>query len=216
MKYPFAHELLQPITFYSRFDISPDSEISSSWSTISKETHFGGQYDWLSRFCKQKNLNDVHLSLTLEGHVRAILADYVIEDKSNSYSNYRMDPKFAGSDLYTIFRYYSFPLFNTSKTTMQEIANIHDLNKIMELTWFCHQPTRNMKPCGICNPCIGAIEANMGWRIPKQRRLLSFFYKKLFLPRKGQIKSFLIKTGLSRFFLKSERDKKKQWWVRFQ
>jgi hypothetical protein len=56
-----------------------------------------------------------------------------------------------------LFRYFSFPLFSTDKVEIGERAEAEGWGDIMDMTWFCHRPSRG-RPCGICAPCLYTIE----------------------------------------------------------
>ena len=45
------------------------------------------------------------------------------------------------------------------------------------MTWFCAHPI-NGKPCGLCSPCEGVMQANMGFRLPGRSRILYKVFKK--------------------------------------
>lgn len=49
---------------------------------------------------------------------------------------------------------------------MLKIAEKHGFDDIMEETWFCHTPTKDGKPCGMCNPCKYTREEGLGRRGP--------------------------------------------------
>jgi NAD(P)-dependent dehydrogenase (short-subunit alcohol dehydrogenase family) len=63
-------------------------------------------------------------------------------------------------------------------------------HRLMDMTWFCHRPV-NGKPCGACAPCVYTIEEGLAWRVPRSRRMLSFFYRKLALPLKPPLRAAL-------------------------
>src|SRR5699024_3397903 len=69
-------------------------------------------------------------------------------------------------DLSLVYGRFHFPLLSTSKIDMKEWAEKNGLMDIMNKTWFCHHPI-NDKPCGICHPCIIAIEHVLEYRFDR-------------------------------------------------
>ena len=191
---PHTKDLLEPIRFHTVTDILPDSEITKAYQSILKKRHMGMQYEWLARFCKENGISDMQLSI--QSHIRPNPASLSIEPIV-SISNdglrdiYVIKSKFKGTDEYKIFKYFSFPIIKTSKIQMATIADKHGWNKIMRMTWFCHNPTCSKKPCGKCKPCLIAIKEDFGWRIPPERRVISFYYRRIFWPLKDFTKSIL-------------------------
>ncbi|VAX25456.1 hypothetical protein MNBD_IGNAVI01-449 [hydrothermal vent metagenome] len=191
-KYPETKELLYPTKYFSMTDIAPDLEISNAFNAIKKEKHIGNQYNWLARFCKEQHISDVQVSLELHPTQDTRHFDVepmLMESSVGEQTILHIDPKFKDTDEYTLFRYFSFPVIRTTKLQMSEFANEKGWKEIMGMTWFCHTPTHNNKPCGKCIPCRRAIEEGMGWRIPLDRRIVSYFYTRFTLP----IKIFVVK-----------------------
>ena len=198
--YPYTKELLYPTQYLEVSDILPDIEISTAFEAILKKTHVGNQYEYLARFCKENGITDMQLSIEKPHspeedywgqQLNKILSDINI----NSETVYRVGEKFKGSDMYLIFQYFSFPIRKITKMEMANITNEQGWNKIMTLTWFCHNPTNNMKPCGICKPCLQIINKGFGWRISFGRRAISIYHQKIFWPLKSTIKIVLSKFG---------------------
>jgi len=200
-EFPNAKELLDPVHFHTVTDISPDSEITEAYQSIIKTTHLGNQYEWLARFCKEKGITDMQLSIekpdsTQENYWGQKLNRILSKSIINSQTVYRVGKKFKGSDMYLIFQCFSFPIREITKIKMEKIADKHGWNNIMHMTWFCHNPTCNRKPCGICKPCQQIVNKGFGWRISYGRRVISFYYRKILWPLKSLIKSMLIILGL--------------------
>lgn len=207
--YPHTKELLKPIQYYTVSDISPDIEISEAYQSIYKKMHIGLQYKWLALLCKQIGITDMHLSIEAphdpEEIYWDIYLDNILSEKIiNSQTVYRVDEKYKDKDFYKIFQYFDFPIRKLTKIQTATIVNKQNWNKIMDLTWFCHNPTCNKKPCGKCKPCLMVIKSGFAWRIPPERRAISFYYRKIFWPLKSVIKSLLAKLGL--FKKKSDRE----------
>jgi 7-cyano-7-deazaguanine synthase len=57
-----------------------------------------------------------------------------------------------GSPASELFRYYSFPVLQTTKAEMAHIATAHGFYDLLVLRWFCFRPVGG-HPCGRCPPC---------------------------------------------------------------
>jgi len=199
--YPHTKELFFPTQFHGVGDILPNNDITSAYHLILKKCHIGSQYEWLSRFCKERRIKDMHLSVrnpfkSKENNLDEIFNNMLIRDVVNSQSIYKLDPDNKNSNIFILFKYFVLPIRMFTKVQMNEIALSKGWKNIMDLTWFCQNPTYNEKPCGICTPCQQKINSGLEWRIPPARRALSLYYRRLFWPSKAVIRSTLIKLGL--------------------
>lgn len=189
--YPHVCELLHPLRRYPVDSLRPDDEIAHALRAIRKRSYIGSQYAWLPAFCKRHGLDGIELSVHIDDRVQALVAPLVRGfERAGKYRSFRLDPRHAGSPEYTLFRYFGFPLFGIDKRGMGREAEFEGWDGIMAMTWFCHRPLRG-KPCGTCAPCVYAIEEGMAGRIPRTRRALSFFYRKLALPLKPPLRAAL-------------------------
>jgi len=173
-EFPFARELLRPTRFFAVDDIPPDAEIEAAFQSVLKKSFLGDQYRWLPRFCKAHRLTDLQLCIHLHDKAHSILSPVVAQSDDPSQRVFRIDPRFCGTKEHALFRWFAFPVFDSSKLQMQAAAQERGWQPVMEMTWFCHSPARNTKPCGRCNPCLYTIEEGLGWRIPAKNRLASF------------------------------------------
>jgi hypothetical protein len=188
--FPETRELLQPLRTFRVTELERDPEISQALRDVRSRIYIGSQYEWLALFCKRQGVADIELSVHVDDKVQALLASFVRGDSSGRYRSFRVDPRYAGTAEYTLFRYFSFPLFQIDKRAMAREAEKEDWSWIMDMTWFCHRPVRG-RPCGACAPCVYTIEEGLGWRVPRSRRALSFLYRKLALPLKPPLRAAL-------------------------
>lgn len=189
--FPETRELLRPLRTFRVADLDPDPEISEALRAIRSRIYIGSQYEWLALFCKCHGMDDIELSVHIDDKVQALLAPYVrAYDHGGKYRSFRMDHCHADKAEYTLFRYFSFPLFQIDKRAMARDAEREDWSWIMDMTWFCHRPVRG-KPCGACAPCVYTIEEGLAWRVPRSRRALWFLYRKLALPLKPPLRAAL-------------------------
>ena len=195
-EYPYTRELLQPTQYFLVKDISPDSEITEAYQSLRKEKFMGIQYEFLPRFCKEKGITDIQLCIHHDDKAHFVIEQIVSESNRGFQTVFHIDQKFKDMNEYVLFQYFSFPIFNLSKLQMSELADEQGWKKIMGMTWFCHNPTKNMQPCGICNPCLYTIEEGLGWRIPMKSRIISFFYREIIWPLRSLAKTVISKIGL--------------------
>lgn len=200
-EYPYTKELLKPTKYYTVEDILPDKNITLAYESILEITHLGLQYEWLARLCKELEITNMHLSVEKslfpqKNYWDLHLEPLLLECTINSQTVYKIDKKYKELDFFKIFQYFYFPLIKTTKIQMATIAEKRGWNKIMGMTWFCHYPTSNGKPCGICKPCLMVIQEGLEWRIPTEGRIRSFYYRRIFWPSKSTVKSLLIRLGL--------------------
>lgn len=179
-EYPLTRELLQPTRYFGVDDIAPDREITEAFVSTCNNTHIGFQYEWLARFCKQHALTDMQLCIDA-GTSRAYhrIEPFVIQVETASQRTYRIDPKHAMTPEYRLFRFYTLPVFGLTKPDMVAIADEQGWNGIMAMTWFCHYPRGDMKPCGRCVACASVIEEGLGWRIPFRSRIAYVFHRQV-------------------------------------
>lgn len=200
--YPQTMELFNSVQYFSVDDIAPDSEITEAFRSILEKKHLGSQYDWLARFCKSNGITDMQLSIVAETYHNPVNFDFeqlVSEYTHDSKMTYRIDPKFEMMPESVIFRYFSFPTIRLTKLQMAEFATQQDWKQLMKMTWFCHNPTNSLRPCGKCTPCLMVIDEGLGWRIPAGTRFISFFYRHLILPFKRPVKMILKKLGYLKY-----------------
>lgn len=186
--YPHTRGLLHPIRVTSVANVLEDAELDSALQEIREQVFIGSQYSWLPAYCKQRGIDEMELGVHVDDKVVAILRSLTMEfEHPGGFRSVRVDPRHAGSAEFTLFRYFSFPLFSTDKVEIGERAEAAGWSDIMDMTWFCHRPSRG-RPCGICAPCLYTIEEGLAHRVPASRRVLSYLYRRLALPMKGPLR----------------------------
>jgi 7-cyano-7-deazaguanine synthase in queuosine biosynthesis len=202
-EYPHTQELIQPTQYFSGEDIPQDLKITEAFQSVFKEKFMGTQYEWLARFCKANGITDIQLCIHLDDKAHFVVEQVVSESTDGFQTIFRVDQKFYEMNEFILFRYFSFPIFKLSKIQMSAIANEKGWGEIMDMTWFCHEPTSKMNPCGICNPCLYTIEEGLSRRIPIRSRVRSFFHRRLPRPLKSLAKIILSKLRLLKYIQKS-------------
>lgn len=190
-EHPHIRTLLQPTRYFAVADISPDREITKANQAICTEKSMGGQYEWLSRFCKEYGIADMQLCIHRDDKAHFVVEQIVSETTDGCQSSHRVSPRFKDMKEYVLFRYFTFPIFTLSKVQMSAMADEQGWKEIMEMTWFCHNPTRNMKPCGVCQPCEYTIEEGLGKRMPARSRVTFLLHRRLIRPLKRRAKIML-------------------------
>jgi hypothetical protein len=144
------------------------SDISEAYLEVMRECYIGVQYKWIAEYCRDRNIESIDVS---------VLSNPFIVKHHNSEEY----PYFL------IFGNLNFPLINFSKSEMRRWCVDNEFISVIEESWFCHSPTRNGKPCGVCSPCIVVVEEGMGYRLPTSAKVR---YHLRVIPR---LKSFLKK-----------------------
>jgi hypothetical protein len=121
----------------------------------------GLRYEWLAWCAAHLGLDRVELGITKDGPVSALSQGSVERDGDA----YRLVDRPRTLDL-ELFRRFRFPLSDRTELAMREEARRLGLAEAMEPTRFCHDPDARGRACGICPPCVGAIEQGLGRRVP--------------------------------------------------
>lgn len=192
-EHPATSALLLPTRTARVADLTPDAAIEAAFDRILGRTFLGGQYAWLARFSRQQGIEGMELSVENTTHgAHAALVRFMEPVRSeDGYLTYRFAPTFRDTDEYTVFGAFSFPLFDTTKLDMAAAVEARGWTDLMAMTWFCHRPRADNKPCGCCNPCLYAVEQGFGWRIPPRRRALGALYRRTVKPAKQMAKKAL-------------------------
>jgi hypothetical protein len=162
--YPGAQSRLLATIECALDSIAPDAELARHYEGCLHRGFIGGQYEFLARFCSQRNIRGMELAIHRDDKAREMLAPLIAPDRQT------LDPKFAGDCRYELFKCFRFPVFDTTKAQMRAAAAQGGFAAMMNETWFCHEP-RNNRPCGVCNPCIYTIEEGLADRIPLAGRI---------------------------------------------
>lgn len=196
--WPHTRGLLQPLRVTDVGDVPRDPEIAAALREIRRRSFIGSQYDWLPAFCKHSAVADMELGVHVDDKVQALLRGFEMEfEHPGGFRSLRVDPRHAGSAEFKLFRYFSFPLFHVDKVGMARQAGAEGWGAIMDLTWFCHAPSRG-RPCGICPPCVYTIEEGLAHRVPASRRMVSFFYRHLALPLRHRLRQVRASSRVER------------------
>jgi hypothetical protein len=172
-----AEGMILPTYFFSVQDVGINKRITEKYLNLKAIYHLGGQYDWLARFIEQHDVTDLELCVDrCEVHTNSGLfyllqkTECLTENKDHAGKYYKIVENPKDSNL-SLFRGMKFPILHLSKKDMKEIAQKEGFLDILNETWFCHRPTKRLKPCGTCNPCLVTIEEGMRYRFTKSALL---------------------------------------------
>jgi len=184
-QFPERAGSLLPVRFCAVSDLLSDPRKASAYHRIHKQVRIGIQYEWLARFCDQFGMSDLQLCIHRDDRAHTALKDLV---EYGGVNGCKVSEKYTATDEYELFRFYSFPIFDMSKTDIQKQAEQMGFSSIMNLTWFCQAP-RDGKPCGACLTCRFTVEEGLGWRVPYLRRMYGALLWTILLRRKASLYS---------------------------
>lgn len=165
-----------------RFDIEIDEISKNAYKSIKiKVPKLGSQYEWLSAF--SKTVKGLELSLEKGSKMDFLIQSYgkriTVKDQ-NIGEFIVLDNKNSPNDLVDLIGEFHFPILDKTKINMKTQMESLGLMHIMNKTWFCHHPIDD-KPCGICIPCIQAMEKGMKYRFDSTS-ILRYKINKFFKP----------------------------------
>ncbi|MEE9904499.1 MAG: 7-cyano-7-deazaguanine synthase [Chlorobium sp.] len=165
-KYPAHHKHILPTKYIDKSDIIIDTETSTRFRNISSVHHIGRQFEWLASYAITNNLSQIEIAVEKNNfRQRDPFFFYLGQHLTTISGNTVLSVECPDHDLH-LFNNFSFPVFNITKIEMLADAKKHSYENIMGLTWFCHNPIYD-KPCGMCSPCVDAIEEGFAYRVPK-------------------------------------------------
>lgn len=150
-------------------DIPEVPEVRAAFGALREQARVGGQYCWLAEFALRHQLTGLEIGqerLVNSGVVRPLLDPEL--DRSRSPIRLREPP--SNPHLW-IFRFFEFPLIDTTKHQMLNRARKTGLLPIMLLTHSCFNPRPDGSPCGKCVPCRTSLLEGMMFRFPWRIRL---------------------------------------------
>lgn len=164
-EHPEVAGLLEPVIYAELSGLTPNESITAARARLGGRHHLGSQYDWLHRFAVESGIAPVEVSSHGVERLGNFLDGHLVEDLDDSGPFFRLEDHAGDPDL-ELFRPFSFPMFNRTKTDLESDARRYGFAHLLERTWFCHRPLSDGSPCGVCYPCIVAMEEGMGRRIP--------------------------------------------------
>ncbi|MFD1363675.1 7-cyano-7-deazaguanine synthase [Lentibacillus salinarum] len=162
---PEAGKHIRETITIERTGIPVHDEITRQYHELASRAHLGDQHDWLARYTEFLKLDDLELSIHEDDNVMNFIKhDVVLKERDND-SYYQMTDSLSDTAL-KLFSRYRFPLLHMTKLDMGAAAEKSGFRHMMEQTWFCHNPTKGGRACGLCNPCQYTREEGLGRRVP--------------------------------------------------
>lgn len=183
-KHPETRSILLPLIIHKTSDVKADEKITKAYYNLRKIAPLGSQYDWLSRFAKEREIDGLELGIeksdssTVLAVIKKLGAVKLINEEETSY--YILDKEKSNSDLYEVLGQFHYPYTLYNMTKIQTLVEYKKLGfeESINKTWFCHTPINNL-PCGLCNPCKTVVKEGMGFRLPKSS-LTRYKYQKAY------------------------------------
>ncbi|MCY1656359.1 hypothetical protein OVA21_03875 [Dietzia sp. SL131] len=141
--------------------IAQSAKYTEARRRLASGQHLGSQYEWLASFAENEGI-ELELSIHKDDKAHAVMRGHTVTDRDGVH---RVRPD-APSDVVTLFGQFAFGLFDTTKLEMLEAARDAGFAPLMEMTWFCHTPLFDGRPCGFCPPCTYTREEGLGRRVP--------------------------------------------------
>ena len=175
--FPDTRKRLFPTKIMDIIDLPLNPAITESALRLKTKLDLGSQYDWLARYCYIQGVRNTELGITRGENLTKIIEPLCTFSGDGEDIIYQVNEQFKGTDEYSVFGWFRFPLLYLSKLDMQKIAWEDGFQDIMRMTWFCHRPGRRNTPCGLCAPCENTIERGIGWRVPRHNRIKYYLLK---------------------------------------
>lgn len=162
---PAWREKLKPLQITNARDIPPDDDLTACYRHLVKRSPLGSQYECISLYAKAFCHQPVELGIHRDDKARVFLKDCVVFEGDGIYRAAVLSPDHRRGDL-RLFQFFRFPLFDLTKQDMNQQAQQRGWTTYMEMTWFCHDPRPDGRPCGRCAGCVYTREEGLGWRVP--------------------------------------------------
>ncbi len=157
--------LLLPTILSYKKEIQPNPIITQQFESMKSKFRLGTQYDWLARYADQNGLKD--LELCFEKTVPPIAFDRWFYSEIFGEGHQCQIKSDLTYEEMRIFKYFRFPIAHLTKVEMEEISIKNNFFEILKLSWFCHTPKKNGKPCETCQPCKLARKSGYSHGLPK-------------------------------------------------
>lgn len=147
-----AKNFLRETNIFPVSEISISEKIKADYQRIVDHFGVGEQYIWLGEYARQHRISNLELCIHTDDKAYPIAAKKNIDNEANEY-------------LSETFGRFTFPILDLSKIDMLYLSKEEGFYELMEMTWFCHNPTRLKKSCGLCSPCRWTIQEGLRFRL---------------------------------------------------
>jgi len=171
-RHPAAAALLAPTRYREIHEVRPFPAITAAFERIRRGSLIGGQYEWLARFAEEEAIDGLEMSVAdRDGRVFRVLQPWLVRAGPPEDPWFAVSPGCTDPDFLAVFRRFRFPVFGMKKPDMSVAARRAGFHDLLERTVFCHRPRADGTACGVCNPCVCAMQEGMSWRLPLLSRL---------------------------------------------
>lgn len=161
----YPHARIAPPILTERPEIPPNPAIDAAYGRLWEVAHIGDQNGWLARYVMWKGVEGLELCVHDGDKSRQLIAPIATLEEKDGDAVHVVPP--GDGDAALIFSNFRYPLLDLTKLDMEEEARSRGFLDIMERTWFCHTPSADGQPCGVCNPCTYTIEEGLARRLPE-------------------------------------------------
>lgn len=170
--------LLAPMQVFLISEIEPHPEVTERFRALSARFRIGSQFEWLPRFAENPEMAGIEMAIEKNTfRPRDPIFEYLGKHLVMEDDCYRLMDPCPDRDL-ELFRRFRFPTYFKTKLEMGEEARRESFYDIMLESWFCHRPRRG-RPCGICHPCVDAMEEGFRFRFPPASKMRYFVNKRV-------------------------------------
>lgn len=165
LRNPEAAARLGPLQGTRVTDLPADELYRQRLQAIRRLEPLGPQYEWLARYRRSAGLASLELCIHRDDRAHHVLEGHVAPAPQGGWM---LRPDLNETAL-GLFAGFVFPVFGLTKLEMAERANSAGFADLLELSWFCHDPTPEGKPCGVCPGCVYTRNEGLGRRVPPLR-----------------------------------------------
>lgn len=174
-QYPEVRSRFLP-TIYTNEDLIPGfKDIDEQIEELKKAGKVAEQYQIMSNYCREFNINKIEVALTS------------ISGEKAFFEHFKNSPAFMS---------FTYPTIELTKTEMLRNAKLNNWDEILFMTSFCRRPIIKIAPCGVCGPCVDAVASGMGSRFPLKSRMKA----RIQIPFRNYYRNNYLKHNNSRFF----------------
>lgn len=168
---PEAWQRVFPTIYIAVDDIPENPDIRAALDELRKTAYFGRQYTWFAELLdwKKKHVDYMEIGVYNTGNFHLLTNGKMLRVETEVDFWCEVDPD-KSKTLYRGFGKCRFPIYTLDKIKVKKMAGDYGFLDLMYMTWFCYEPTKDMKPCGVCQICRDTMIDGMGERISKWRR----------------------------------------------
>lgn len=145
--------------------VSLSAEAEAAHRDLVERFQIGSQHLWLAEYARQRQIGELELCIHRDDRAYAAVASARDTMPLGSI-------EVPESQLMPLLDIFSFPILDLTKPVMRERSVAYGFDDLMELTWFCHAPTRSGRPCGFCNPCRWTMQEGLAYRLPWSAKMI--------------------------------------------